>query len=429
MIIVDAKLKMMHEQGTPVRVGLIGAGFMAKGIVNQVLNYVDGMNVVAIANRTIANAVETYSRAGADTVRSVDSINALNQNIEKGVFVVTGDAELLCRSHNVDIILESTGHVEYGAQVAMQAIRHGKHFVSMNAELDATIGPILKVLANAQNVIYTGCDGDQPAVQMNLYRFIRSIGLTPLLCGNIKGLQDRYRNPTTQKGFAEQWGQTPHMVTSFADGTKISFEQAVVANATNMTIAQRGMLGYQSDQHIDDMISCYDVGELRRLGGIVDYVVGPKPSPGVFVYAAHENDGTQAHYLDYGKLGKGPLYSFYTPYHLTIFEAPLSIARVALFKDTVIAPLAGPVVDVVATAKIDLKMGQTIDGLGGYMTYGLCETAAHTHAERLLPMGIAEGSTLKRDIPKDVVMTLDDVELPSSNLSVQLRRQQDEHFH
>jgi predicted homoserine dehydrogenase-like protein len=185
---------------------------------------------------------------------------------------------------------------------------------------------------------------------MNLYRFVKSLGLTPLLCGNIKGLQDRYRNPTTQAGFAKQWGQTPHMVTSFADGTKISFEQAIVANATGMKVAQRGMLGYNYTGHIDEMVGMYDIDQLRKLGGIVDYVVSAKPSPGVFIFAA-ANDNKQKHYLNYGKLGAGPLYSFYTPYHLTIFEVPLSIARAILFKDVVISPLGGPMVDVVATAK------------------------------------------------------------------------------
>ena len=428
MIIVDTELAKRHAAGNPVRVGLVGAGFMARGIVNQILNYVDGMQVVAIANRTGANAHAVYTAAGASQINSVSNLKDLEQAIHSGTFAVTEDAELLCQASNIDVILESTGHVEFGAQVTMHAINNGKHVVSMNAELDATVGPLLKVYADKNDVILTGCDGDQPAVQMNLYRFVQSIGLTPLLCGNIKGLQDRYRNPTTQESFAKQWGQTPHMVTSFADGTKISFEQAIVANATNMTIAQRGMLGFESTDHIDDMVDLYDVDQLRELGGIVDYVVGPKPSPGVFIYAAHEQDSVQAHYLDYGKLGKGPLYSFYVPYHLTIFEVPISVARVALCQDVVIAPISKPVVDVVATAKTNLQAGQTIDGLGGYLTYGLCETATVTHADRLLPMGIAEGCVLTKDVNQDEVITLDDVTLPMDNLSVKLRLEQDSYF-
>jgi predicted homoserine dehydrogenase-like protein len=428
MIIVDTALKAREEAGNPVRVGMIGAGFMGRGIANQILNYLPGMQLVAISNRTLENAKQAYALAGAEEVTTAHTVEQLDSAIAAGQFVVTDNADLLCEAENIDVLIESTGHVEFGAQVTMKAIQCQKHMVLMNAELDGTVGPILKVYADRAGVILTGCDGDQPGVQMNLYRFVKSIGLTPLVCGNIKGLQDRYRNPTTQESFAKTWGQTPSMVTSFADGTKISFEQAIVANATGMKVAQRGMLGYEYEGPIDDMVDRYDIEQLRELGGIVDYVVKTKPSPGVFVFAAHDNDAQQAHYLNYGKLGQGPLYSFYVPYHLTIFEVPLSAARVALFHDSVISPLGGPIVDVVTTAKIDLKAGETLDGLGFYMTYGMCENADVVARDRLLPMGIAEGCRLKRDIPKDQVLTYDDVELPTNSLAVKLRLEQDAHF-
>ena len=186
---------------------------------------------------------------------------------------------LLCAADGIDCLIDATGAVEHGAQVTMQAIAYGKHVVTMNAELDGTVGPILKRHADKAGVILTGCDGDQPGVQMNLWRFVKSIGLTPLLCGNIKGLQDPYRNPTTQEGFAKRWGQNPYMVTSFADGTKISFEQAIVANATGMTVAKRGMTGIEHPGHVDELTTSYDVEMLRELGGIVDYVVGSEARP------------------------------------------------------------------------------------------------------------------------------------------------------
>src|SRR5205809_5932995 len=110
----------------------------------------------------------------------------------------------------------------------------------MNAEVDATIGPILQVYARKHNVILSACEGDEPGLQMNLYRWVAGLGLTPRVVGNVKGLQDPYRNPTTQKDFAEQWGQNPAMVTSLADGSKISFEQAIVEIATGMVVKSRG---------------------------------------------------------------------------------------------------------------------------------------------------------------------------------------------
>jgi predicted homoserine dehydrogenase-like protein len=263
---------------------------------------------------------------------------------------------------------------------------------------------------------------------MNLWRYVKSIGLTPLVCGNIKGLQDPYRNPTTQKSFAEKWGQNPYMVTSFADGSKISFEQACVANATGMTVEQRGMRGGDFEGHIDELCQNgrYDVDKLKALGGVVDYVVKSKPGPGVFVFGTHD-DPKQKHLLSLYKLGPGPLYSFYTPYHLCHFEVPLSAARVALFRDVVLGAQK-PMVDVITLAKVDLKAGQTLDAIGGYLTYGQCEKYAISRAQNLLPQGLAEGCTLKRDLPKDAPIAYADVELPPGRLCDQLRAEQDKLF-
>jgi predicted homoserine dehydrogenase-like protein len=232
------------------------------------------------------------------------------------------------------------------------------------------------------------------------------------------------------------------MVTSFADGTKISYEQAIVANATGMTIAKRGMYGYDFNLHkdeiirkfnmnytghIDDLTQIYDVDELKSLGGIVDYVVAMKPGPGVFVLGTHD-DPKQKHYLNLYKLGEGPLYCFYTPYHLCHFEVPLSAARVVLFGDAVFAPEFGPMVDVVATAKKDLAAGEIIDGLGGFATYGQCETYTRSLEEQLLPIGLAEGCRLLRPVKKDEVLTYGDIELPTHKLSYKIRREQDAFF-
>jgi predicted homoserine dehydrogenase-like protein len=427
VIIVDSALKARAEAGKPIRVGMIGSGFMGRGIANQIINSVPGMELVAIANRNIAKAIRAYNEAGIDNIQSVTSVNQLEDAIRANNYAITDDALLLCQAQGIDALIEVTGAIEFGAQVVMAAIAHKKHVILMNAELDGTIGCILKVYADKAGVILSACDGDQPGVEMNLYRFVKSIGLKPLLCGNIKGLQDPYRNPTTQAGFAQRWGQNPTMVTSFADGTKISFEQAIVANATGMKVAQRGMLGYDFTGHVDEMTAMYDIDQLQELGGIVDYVVGAKPGPGVFVFATHD-DPKQRHYLNLYKLGEGPLYSFYTPYHLCHFEVPLSVARAVLFSDRVLSPIAGPIVEVVTTAKIDLKAGEVLDGIGEYMTYGQCENADVVLAQRLLPMGLAEGCRLQRDLPKDAVLTYDDVDLPQGRLCDELRQQQDAMF-
>jgi predicted homoserine dehydrogenase-like protein len=250
-----------------------------------------------------------------------------------------------------------------------------------------------------------------------------------VLCGNIKGLHDPYRNPTTQEGFAKKWGMKAPMVTSFADGTKISFENAIVANATGMRVAKRGMYGptVETGTPIQESVNWYPLEEMLEGPGIVDYCVGAMPNPGVFVLGTTD-DATEKHYLSLYKMGPGPLYCFYWPYHLCHFEVPSTVARAVFFNDAAIAPMGAPCVEVVATAKIDLEAGQTLDGIGFYMTYGLCENASVVQSERLLPMGLAEGCRLKRNIPKDQVLTYADVELPTGRLSDKLRAEQDSHF-
>ena len=429
MIIVDDALKKRAEDNQPIRVGMIGAGFMGSGVALQMIKYVPGMALVAISNRNIDKARRAYTDAGIDDIRIATKASEIEALAGPGKGVVTEDAAVLSEARNIDVLVEVTGAVEFGAQMAVKAIENGKHFVTMNAELDATVGPMLKVMAEEKGVVFTGADGDQPGVTMNLYRFVKSIGVEPVLCGNIKGLHDPYRNPTTQEGFAKKWGQNPYMVTSFADGTKISFEQAIVANATGMGVARRGMIGptVPAGTHVKDIVDLYPEEHLLNGPGIVDYVVGAEPAPGVFVYGTHE-DPRQRHYLNLYKLGEGPFYCFYTPYHLCHFEVPLTIARAVLFHDRAIFPLNAPRVEVVATAKIDIKKGQTLDGLGGYMTYGLCENAETSIRERLLPMGLAEGCTARGDIAKDSVLHYGDVNLPEGRLSDRLRFEQDQRF-
>jgi predicted homoserine dehydrogenase-like protein len=429
MILVDTALQRRAAEGRPVRIGLVGAGFMARGVALQIALSVPGMRVAAIANRTLETARRAYREAGQPQMRTVETVAELEQAIEAGVPAVTEDALLLCRAGGIDAVVEVTGTIEHAASVALEAIEHGKHVVLMNAEVDGTVGPILKTYADRAGVVITSADGDQPGVMMNLYRFVRGIGVKPVLCGNIKGLHDPYRNPTTQEGFAKQWGQNPAMVTSFADGTKISFENAIVANGTGMGVGRRGMFGptVPAGTPIQQVAELYPLDALLNGPGIVDYVVGAMPGPGVYVLGTHDHP-QQRHYLNLYKLGAGPLYCFYTPYHLCHFEVPNTVARAVLFRDAALAPLGAPLVEVVATAKKDLRAGETIDGLGGYMTYGLAENSATARAEDLLPIGLAEGCRLKRDAPKDTVLTFADVELPPGRLCDRLWREQVERF-
>ncbi len=423
MWIVDTELQVREKENRPIRVGIVGAGFMGQGLTNQISHSTPGMRVVAISNRQVQRAANVFRYAGRDDIVTAHSQCTFDDAAFRLQPVVAEDAMLIARSDHIDVVVDVTGSVEFGARVALEAFRHGKDVVLMNAELDATIGPILQIYAERHGVILTGCEGDEPGLQMNLYRWVKGLGLTPRLLGNVKGLQDRYRNPTTQQGFAERWGQNPTMVTSFADGSKISFEQAAVANATGFKVLSRGMS--RGREYAGDVLKIgelYDLEQLRELGGAIDYVVGT-PLTKVYCLAEHP-DPKQRHYLNLYKMGAGPLYAFFLPYHLVHFEVPNAIARTVLFRDPVIKPLGGPIVEVCAVAKRDLVAGEVLDDYGMYMTYREAVNAEEMSSQRYLPEGLVEGCRLKRSLAKDSVITYDDVVLRNGRLADRLRAEQ-----
>jgi predicted homoserine dehydrogenase-like protein len=423
VILVDRALAERAAAGRPVRMGVIGAGAMARGVVALASNQVPGMEVAAIANRTLQRAADAYAFAGREGAVAVDSLAALDRTIASGQPAITDDPGLLARCGGIDGLIDITGSVNHGAAVALEAIGQGKPLVLMNAEVDATIGPILHQRARAAGSLLTCCDGDQPGVQLNLWRKVRGMGLVPRVLGNIKGLQDEYRTPTTQRGFAEQWNQDVTMVTSFADGSKVNFEQCIVANATGFTVERRGMRRMEFRGPVEELTGHYDLEQLRELGGVVDFVVGAQPAPGVFCLAELA-DRRHAPLLAAKGLGDGPLYCFYEPYHLCHLEAPMSVARAVLFGDAVGRAMGGPCVEVVAIAKRDLHAGEILDSFGRYMTYGQAETAPVVREQGLLPEGLAEGCRLLQSIPRDAPIRWADVVAPGQELAHQLYAEQ-----
>ncbi len=411
MILIDQALEKRAREHRPIRAALVGAGFMARGLVRQIVRHTRGIELAAILCRNPEQGRAIAAEAGAPWIP------------------VTDEPDRVTDDPRIEVLVEATGSLDYAARVVVRAIGQGKHLVLMNAELDGTVGPILKFMAGRAGVVYSGADGDQPAVQMNLHRFVRGIGLRPVLCGNIKGLHDPSRNPATQEAFARRWGQNPRMVTSFADGTKISFEQAIVANATGLRVARRGMLGpvVATGTPVDLASREFPQAMLLEGPGIVDYVVGASPAPGVFVLATCD-DPVQSRYLELYKLGEGPLYCFYNPCHLCHFEVPNTIARVADFGDAAIAPADGPVAEVVAVAKTDLFPGDLLDGLGGFKTYGVAEDYESARRGGLFPIGLAEGCRMIRAVARGGVLTYDDVTRPGDRPIDRLREEQDRRF-
>lgn len=425
MILVDTALEKREREGKPIRVGLIGAGYMGRGIALQFLTPLVGMKLVAIANRTLPDAERAYLQAGIDSVKTVETVAQLESAIDGGQFAITENAILLCEAGNIDVVIEATGEIEFGAHVVLKAIENGKHVVLMNAELDATVGPILKVHADRAGVVITNTDGDEPGVAMNLYRFVKTIGLRPVLAGNLKGMIDPYRTPDTQREFAEKYHQKPKMITSFADGTKLSMETTVLANATGFRVGKRGMFGPRCS-HVKEALNHFPL-ELFKDGGLVDYLLGADPHTGAFVLGFNDHP-VKRQYMNYFKMGDGPLYVFYTPYHLPHVQIATTVARAVLFHDATVTPLGKPSCEVITVAKRDLKKGEILDGIGGFTCYGMIDNSSTCRKEDLLPMGLSEGCRLTVDVRRDQAVAYSDIQLPQRRLCDKLKDEQSAYF-
>jgi predicted homoserine dehydrogenase-like protein len=408
MILIDTALERRAHEGRPIPVVISGAGWMGRRITAQVATMV-GMEVVGVINRTPASAEKNLLDAGYDQIEHVTDPDAAARCITGGGVAVSTDPNVLCSLDHVEVVVEATGDIGFGASVALAAIGNRKHLVLDNAELDATVGPILKKRAEAHGVVVSGIDGDEPAVAMNLLRLVRTLGLTPVLVGNIKGFLDPHRNPATQAGFAKQHGQDAAKVASFADGTKMSAECTTLANATGFGVATTGMYGLELDE-VTQVLDRFDPAELLDRP-LVDYVLGAKPGSGAFV-VGYEADAERRAAMAYLKMGPGPLHLFTRPFHLPHLETPITVARAALFHDAAVTPKAGPVCEMVAMAKQDLEPGDELDGIGGFTNYAVIENADEADLQRLLPMGLTPGARMRTAVRRDHALTFDDVEVP-----------------
>jgi predicted homoserine dehydrogenase-like protein len=220
---------------------------------------------------------------------------------------------------------------------------------------------------------------------------------------------DYHRNPDTQRAFAQKNDQDVRKVTSFADATKLSMETTVLANATGFHAGRRGMYGPACD-YVGEVANLLPADQMIDTG-LVDYVVGAVPHTGAFVIV-HEESPLKTAQLAYYKLGKGPFYVFYTPFHLPHIQIASTIARAVIHRDPTVAPISGPVCEVVTVAKRDLHAGERLDGIGGFCAYGLIDNVAAARATAALPIGLSEGCVLRRDISKDDVLSFNDVDAP-----------------
>lgn len=416
-----------EQTGQPIAVGLVGAGQMGTGFVSQV-TCMQGMDVTAIADIALDRARHALVAAGVPDERIVETDDeaTADEALHAGRRVITRRSDILPRLDGIEAIVEATGVPDLGARIAWNAILGRKHVILLNVETDVTVGPLLKRMADAAGVVYTGAAGDEPAATLELYTFARTLGLDVICAGKGKNNPlDRSATPEMLADRAREVGASPKMLCSFVDGTKTMVEMAALANATGLRPEQRGMYGPSASVADLPRIFCTrDQGGMLQQPGAVDYAVG-SVAPGVFVVFTSKLP-VVVDELRYLKAGDGPNWVLYRPYHLTSIETPISVARAVLAHEPTIAPTHGLIAEVITIAKRNLKTGEQIDGIGAYTVYGLVDLAEVARRDNLLPLGLAQNARLRRDVAIGQALTYADVELDEGQTVVQLRRLQDQ---
>jgi predicted homoserine dehydrogenase-like protein len=420
-------LTRRERLGHPVRIAIVGTGFFGGGLVRRIAK-IPGLVTAVAANRTLERAIAALQSAGVAraSIRVCDDPEAAQAALDSGLSVATSVLDLPARVPGVDVVMEATGDVLVGTRIALASIEGGKHIVAANPETQATVGPYLHVLAERAGVVYSDVDGDEPGILKGLIDYCVGLGFDPVLAGNCKGVLKRYATPETQAAFAAAHDLKPWIATAAADGTKLNFELATIANATGLVPAVRGMTGVQTT--LDTLVEDFGRAGLLDLAGpgpIVDYSFGI-PN-GVFV-VVREDDPAVRREMRYLKMGDGPFYLFHHPRVMVHYEAPLSAAWAALHGAATVAPRGAPVAEVAAFAKRDLEAGQRLDGIGGFDCYGLIVKRTEARREGLLPVGLASFARLTRPIAKDQPIPREAVAFEEENIVLDLHRRQEAHF-
>lgn len=429
MLNMDKKLQKREEEGKIIKTGIVGAGQMGRGMVTQ-MALMKGIMPAIVSDIQIENAVNAFKYAGiSDTdIAEAETLEKANALMEQGKFVATHNSDIIAQANLVECVIDATGVPDVGAKVATDAITNKKHVVMLNVETDVVIGPYLKKIADEQGVIYTGSAGDEPGAVMELYCFAKAMGFEVKVMG--KGKNNKLARDCTPESVLEEATRrkmSPKMLCAFKDGTKTMVEMTAMSNATGLIPDVIGGHGIESDvKGLNEKYKLIEDGGILHKHGVVEYVNGI--APGVFVTVATQNEEI-AYQMGYHSMGPGPLWTLYRPYHLCNLETPLTVAKAIIDGESTIVPLGGLVSECITVAKRDLKAGETIDGIGGYTTYGSIATAEDAQKNGYVPYGLITNKTkMKRDVKKGQLLTLADVALDTQTLIYKLRKEQDAHY-
>lgn len=385
-----------------------------------------GLETFAIADIDLSRPLRVLQGLGIpeSSICIADKVNVAEDALRRGHYVITQDALLLPQLESIDALVEATGVTEVGAQVAWHSIMHKKHVVMLNVETDVTVGPILSQLAEKMGCVYTASTGDEPGVCKQLYDFAVSLGFEVVCLGKGKNNRiDYYATPESCRAEAESKRMNPKMLAAFKDGTKTMVELAAMANATGLTPDVPGAHGAKVDvPDLNKVLVPKEDGGILSRRGCVEYSVG-KVAPGVFAIIFTPDAHIRAD-LKFYSMGDGPYYTLYRPYHLCSIETPQAVAEAVIYGEAVLKPQR-TVAELVSIAKRDLKMGDTVDGIGGYDFFSRIYTVEEAKALAGMPMGLTPGGRVLKDIARGEPLTADNFVPDVTQLVYKLRQLQE----
>ncbi len=402
------------KEADEIRVAIAGAGAMGKGIAYQ-CQFTPGVRCVGLADIDMGKAMEVATWLGYEP-----AVAGRTSDRGKNRLAIAEDAKQLAVSPEVDVFIDATSSVSEAGQFCELALKNGKDVIMMNAEADLIFGPYFLELAQESGAVYTSSDGDQHGVIKRMVDEIRLWGFELVMAGNIKGFLDRKANPVSIAPEAEKRRLDCRMTTAYTDGTKLCVEMSLLANALGLGITTPGMTGPRLGD-VREVPKVFDFQKLWEGGkGIVDYILGAEPGGGVFVIGFCENE-YQRFMMNYYKMGEGPFYLFYRPYHLCHVEIGRTILEASRMKKPLLSPSHGFLTNVNAFAKKALGKGETLDGIGGFSCYGLIESALQDEGKGI-PICLADEMVLKRDIPEGGKISWEDVHYDRDRVDIALYR-------
>ena len=439
------QLQQRAADGRPVRVGLIGAGKFGSMYLAQIPR-TPGVHLLGIADLDPQAAWCNLERVGWDAQRV--RAQSLDAALRDGSTHVGDDWRALVRHAAVDVVVECTGSPVHAVEHCLEGFAHGKHVVNVTVEADALCGPLLARRAEHAGVVYSLAYGDQPALICDLVDWARTCGFAVVAAGRGHKWLPHYceSTPDTVWGHygltpqqAARGGLNPKMFNSFLDGSKPGIECTAVANATGLTVPSNGLLyPPASIEDIPFVTRPRNEGGVLERKGMVEVISSLEPDGrrighdirmGVWVTVEGETDYIRNCFEEYNAHTdpSGRYFTLYKRWHLIGLEVGYSVASIALRGEANGAAVCWNA-DVVATAKRDLKPGETLDGEGGYTVWGKLLPAAVSLQRGGLPLGLAHQVKLLRPVAKGQSLGWDDVAIDTTTRAYALRREMEAAF-